>query len=310
MRQLKPALFIPHGPGKSAFDVSEEFALHQPFRQGPAIQRHKRAVVPPALAVDGGGHQLLARAGLPGDQYRIVMLRHLLNLPVDLHHLGVPPDNAGKPGCFLRPDFQAHQTGDVTHRGENPHQAPFSIRHAHHRHLDLFGLTGLGDNIERIVEVGPGIRRLPAKRTLIAAKGPPESLVTVPAQNLLPGITGQGFRRPVEADDAPLPVMADDPIRQVVQNLLQVLLILAGMFPKFGRPCANLAMMGIEPQDSVSFKQYQILVLAGSRVQRLPGPRQGQMAAQINAIWRYVTAFSPGGCPWTPVKKGLTACGG
>ena len=147
-----------------------------------------------------------------------------------------PVDSSG-------PELQAHQAGDVTHRGENAHQAPRLIRHAHHRHLDLFGLTGLGDNIEGVVEVGPGIRRLPAKRALIAAKRPPESLVAVPAQNLLPGITGQGFRRPVETDDAPLPVMADDPIRQVVQDLFQVLLILGEIFPRFGRPRANLAMI-------------------------------------------------------------------
>ncbi len=57
------------GPGEGPALVAEELALHELFRQGRAVHHHKGAVGPDAVVVDGAGEELLARAGLPGDEH-------------------------------------------------------------------------------------------------------------------------------------------------------------------------------------------------------------------------------------------------
>ena len=56
--------------GERALLVAEQLALDQAGRQGGAVDLDERLVAPRAGRVDGAGDQLLAGAGLAGDQHR------------------------------------------------------------------------------------------------------------------------------------------------------------------------------------------------------------------------------------------------
>ena len=64
--------------------------------------------------------------------------------------------------------------------------------------------------------------RRPTKRTLAAAKWPPQDVMTVSSDHLLLSEAGDSFRSPIEKKDAPALVMSNDPFHQVVKDLLQI----------------------------------------------------------------------------------------
>ncbi len=70
IRQLEPAATPIDRPGKSAFDMPEQFAFDQHFRQRGAVEADQRLVCPRRVQMDGLGHQLLADTGFTHDQYR------------------------------------------------------------------------------------------------------------------------------------------------------------------------------------------------------------------------------------------------
>ena len=58
------------GPGERAFFMTKQLRLDQVFRNGAAVDRDKRPGVALGLAVQGPGHQFLARTALAPNQYR------------------------------------------------------------------------------------------------------------------------------------------------------------------------------------------------------------------------------------------------
>src|SRR5690606_6530667 len=71
---------------EGAARVAEELALQKALRDRTAVDRHEGAVRAVAAPVDLAGEHLLARAGLPLQEHGDVRPRHLLDLPVDVHH--------------------------------------------------------------------------------------------------------------------------------------------------------------------------------------------------------------------------------
>ena len=81
------------GAGKGAFDVPEELAFQDPFRQGPAVDRLKRLFPPPAQIMKGFGGQFLAGSGLAGDENVAVRVGHFVDQVEDpLEGRAVPDD--------------------------------------------------------------------------------------------------------------------------------------------------------------------------------------------------------------------------
>ena len=75
-RQQKP-FPRPVSPGERATAVPEKVALHQGFRQGGAVHRHKRARSPRAVAVQGLGKNFLANPGFAQQKHVDLALRGL-----------------------------------------------------------------------------------------------------------------------------------------------------------------------------------------------------------------------------------------
>ena len=71
-------------PVKAPFLVAEQLGFDQSGRNRPAVDRHERLLGPRAHAMDGVGHQLLARAALAHDQHRGLGVRHALDQVIDL----------------------------------------------------------------------------------------------------------------------------------------------------------------------------------------------------------------------------------
>ncbi len=67
-------------PGERSSFVPEEFVLHQPFRDGRAIQRHKRLLPPRRQVVNRQGEQLFSRPAFSQQQASRIRRRHFLNL--------------------------------------------------------------------------------------------------------------------------------------------------------------------------------------------------------------------------------------
>jgi len=67
---LEAAATLGGGPGKGAALVTEQLGFEQVLGDGGGVEGDERLVGPGAVAVQGAGHQLLAGAGLPGDQHR------------------------------------------------------------------------------------------------------------------------------------------------------------------------------------------------------------------------------------------------
>ena len=84
--ELEQPLAILDRPGERAAQMPEQFALDQPGAEGRQANRQERAVPPGAVAMDGAGHQLLARAALASDQNGNVGRRHQGDLLEQLLH--------------------------------------------------------------------------------------------------------------------------------------------------------------------------------------------------------------------------------
>jgi hypothetical protein len=60
---------------------------------------------------------------------------------------------------------------------------------------------------------------------MFPAKGAAECLMAIPSQNFLPAVPGNAFGFLVEKKDAPVHVMGNDALFQVVQDRFQVILM-------------------------------------------------------------------------------------
>ena len=114
------------------------------------------------------------------------------------------------------------EVGHVPEAGQDAGGLAGAVVHAGERHLDAAGVPGLGDDAEAIVGVFGRIRRGFAEGAALPAERGSERLVAIPAQHLRAAVAGDAFRLPVEEKDAPLQVVGDDPLFQVVQDMFQI----------------------------------------------------------------------------------------
>src|SRR5262249_11652264 len=77
---LETADLVAMRPRKSTLDMSEEFTLQQPRRQGGAVDLHERLAGAGAVLVQGQRQELLAGAALPPNEDRRLTRRDLANL--------------------------------------------------------------------------------------------------------------------------------------------------------------------------------------------------------------------------------------
>ena len=80
--------------GERAADVAEQLRLEQRLGNRRAVDLDERHVALRAAVVDGARDQLLARAGLAGDEDGALGLGHQLGAPDDLLHGPAAPDDA------------------------------------------------------------------------------------------------------------------------------------------------------------------------------------------------------------------------
>ncbi len=83
----EPAL-VRVGPGEGAAPVAEELALEERVGERAAVLRHEAALLARARIMDGARDEVLARAGLAGEQHRRVGLGDLLHHVEDALHGG------------------------------------------------------------------------------------------------------------------------------------------------------------------------------------------------------------------------------
>ena len=88
---------VGHRAREGSLDVPEELGLHEPFRNGSAVDRDERFISPVAVEVDGLGHQLLAGAALARDHHRRVAVGDFPDGVEDLHDLGALADDVLEP---------------------------------------------------------------------------------------------------------------------------------------------------------------------------------------------------------------------
>ena len=74
--------------------MAEELALEHVRRNRGAVHRHEQLIPSRRGEVDGAGRDLLARAGLPGEQHARARRRHLRDLRADATHRGAVADQA------------------------------------------------------------------------------------------------------------------------------------------------------------------------------------------------------------------------
>ena len=106
MRSLERALGACRRTRERAFLVAEQGTLHQPFRQGSAVERYERLTVTGALIVNGAREQLLAGAGFSQEQHGGACWCDHRNRPHDrLQHGAVTDDLSRRPElCYLFPE--------------------------------------------------------------------------------------------------------------------------------------------------------------------------------------------------------------
>jgi hypothetical protein len=68
VRQLEPALLLPHRAGEGALLVAEQLALQQLAGEGSTGDGDEARLGPRAVEVEGAGDELFAGAALPQDQ--------------------------------------------------------------------------------------------------------------------------------------------------------------------------------------------------------------------------------------------------
>jgi hypothetical protein len=97
------------------------------------------------------------------------------------------------------------------------------IAHAGNGHLDAPLLAAFGVNIDGVLGFGSQVGRMFAKDTALSAKGAAESLVAISAQYFLALVTGNvlGFR--VEKKDAPVHVMGNNPLLEIIQDAFEII---------------------------------------------------------------------------------------
>ena len=141
-----------HGPGKSAFDVAEEFAFQQFGRQRRATDHSERPGSPRAPLMDQTRDHTLAGAVFPANQHGGFTLGNLLGAVKYSLHRGAARfqmDFAGAAGGFQRCEFLFHLSQFV---------------HAAEQQVHLLGAEGLGeiihgpffDGFDRGVDGGKG----------------------------------------------------------------------------------------------------------------------------------------------------------
>src|SRR6185436_11579341 len=97
VRALERAGVRVGGAGERAALVAEQLALDQVRRDRAAVEHDERALLARRVVVQRLGDQLLARAGLAGDQHRGVGARELLEPREQLAHLDRAPDHRAEP---------------------------------------------------------------------------------------------------------------------------------------------------------------------------------------------------------------------
>ncbi len=91
--QLEAADAPGDGAGEGALLVAEQLALDEPGGEGGAVDLDQRPGGAPAVRVDRPGDQLLAGAGLAGDEHRGVGRRHPADLVEHRQQRGGPADD-------------------------------------------------------------------------------------------------------------------------------------------------------------------------------------------------------------------------
>ena len=86
VRRLEPSWPRCDRAGERPLGVAEQLALEQVLGDGPAVDRHERAVLARAAPVDLAGDELLAGSGRAGDQDADVRGRDLVDLAEDVPH--------------------------------------------------------------------------------------------------------------------------------------------------------------------------------------------------------------------------------
>ena len=97
------------GAGERAAGVPEELALDELERNRAAVDRDEGVVSPLARVVEGGHHELLARAALAGDEDRTRRAGDAVERVQNRANLGVEPDDLSP---AREPERQAWQPTD------------------------------------------------------------------------------------------------------------------------------------------------------------------------------------------------------
>ena len=96
---LELALLLRHGAGEGALLVSEQLAFQQRLGERGAVDGDEGFGGARAEAVQGAGHQFLARAGLAQDEHRSILWSHAGNQPEHLVDRDALAGNAGFGGA-------------------------------------------------------------------------------------------------------------------------------------------------------------------------------------------------------------------
>jgi len=89
--------------------------------------------------------------------------------------------------------------------------------------LDLPGFPRFRKNIAGITKPGPGLGRLITEGAIFATERNAEGLMAILAHHLTFRVTAQAFGGAVKVNNLPIQVMADNGLRQMVQDVFQVL---------------------------------------------------------------------------------------
>ena len=100
IRRFKPARPVFNRAGERSSCVAEKLALVELARHRSAIHANQRVLAPPAAAVDFPRHQFLAGARFAQNQHCRVGRRHHLDLPQQVRHHRVLPDDVPQRSCF------------------------------------------------------------------------------------------------------------------------------------------------------------------------------------------------------------------
>ena len=121
----------PIGPGEASTLVSEEFALDDIRRNRAAVEREEALAAASAQLMDGLSHDLLASAGLAGDQDGRVCLCNLRDQVVNGLHGGRGPDQCTE---AAEPAQLPSEAADLFLQFACPRDGP--EHHLHAREID------------------------------------------------------------------------------------------------------------------------------------------------------------------------------